>query len=64
MDVKRFARFSRPGHAVTGERYRSRKEKDMRVGYQFAHSVVDDHSRLAYTELHADERAPTVTAFL
>jgi transposase InsO family protein len=63
MDVKRFARFTRPGHAVTGDRYRSRKEKDMRIGYEFAHSVVDDHSRLAYTELHTDQRAPTVTAF-
>ena len=63
MDVKRFARFSRPGHALTGDRYRSGAEKRAGVGWEFAHSVVDDHSRLAYTELHEDERAPTVTAF-
>jgi len=63
IDVKRFARFTRPGHAVTGDRYRSRKEKDMRIGYEFAHSMVDDHTRLAYTELYPDERAPSVTAF-
>jgi transposase InsO family protein len=25
------------------------------------HSLVDDHSRLAYSELHRDERAATVT---
>jgi transposase InsO family protein len=64
MDTKRFARFTRPGHAVTGDRYRSGKEKRMGVGHEFAHSIVDDHSRLAYTELHADERAQTVTAFV
>jgi transposase InsO family protein len=64
MDTKRFARFSRPGHAVTGNRFTSAAEIRERVGYEFAHSIVDDHSRLAYTELHADERAATVTAFL
>jgi len=34
-----------------------------RVGYDFAHAIVDDHSRLAYVELHSDGRAGTVTAF-
>jgi hypothetical protein len=28
------------------------------------HSIVDDHSRYAYSELHRDVRAPTVTGFL
>jgi transposase InsO family protein len=64
MDTKRFARFSSPGHAVTGDRRRTGAEKRERVGYEFAHSIVDDHSRLAYTELHPDERAATVTAFV
>jgi transposase InsO family protein len=63
MDVKRFARFSRPGHAVTGDRHRTAADKRKRVGYEFAHSLVDDHSRLAYTELHQNQRAPTVTGF-
>src|SRR5206468_6532538 len=64
MDVKRFQRFTRPGHVKTGDRYRSRREKDMKVGYVFAHTLLDDHSRYAYTELHPDERAATVTGFL
>ena len=63
MDVKRFARFDRPGHRVTGDRYLTGAEKRARVGYEFAHSIIDDHSRLAYTELHRDEQASTVTAF-
>jgi len=64
MDTKRFQRFTRPGHAVTGDRFRTSAEKRMRVGHEFVHSIVDDHSRLAYSELHSDERAPTVTAFV
>jgi transposase InsO family protein len=64
MDTKQFANFTRPGHAVTGDRHRTGAEKRMKVGKQFAHSMIDDHSRLAYTELHRDERAPTVCAFV
>jgi transposase InsO family protein len=64
IDSKRFARFSRPGHAITGDRYVSGKEKRSRVGYEWVHSLVDDHSRLAYSELHPDERAATVTDFV
>ena len=63
MDVKRFARFSSPGHALTGDRSRSGAQKRERVGYEFAHSIIDDHSRVAFTELHPDERAETVSAF-
>jgi transposase InsO family protein len=64
IDTKRFARFIRPGHAVTGDRYRTGTEKRLRVGHEFVHSLVDDHSRLAYSELHPDERATTVTGFV
>jgi transposase InsO family protein len=63
MDTKRYARFSRPGHAVTGDRFSSGAERRERLGYEFCHSIVDDHTRLAYSELHADERADTVAAF-
>jgi transposase InsO family protein len=64
MDTKRFACFSSPGHAVTGDRHRTGAEKRERVGYEFAHSIVDDHSRVAYTELHRDERGTTVVGFV
>lgn len=64
IDTKRFARFSRPGHAVTGDRHVTGAEKRQRVGYEWMHSLVDDHTRLAYSELHRDERAATVTAFV
>ena len=64
MDTKRLARFSRPGHKVTGDRFRTGAEKRAQVGWEYCHSIIDDHSRLAYTEIHGDETAPTVTAFV
>ena len=64
IDSKRFSRFTRPGHAVTGIRDRTGAERRLRVGHEFVHSLVDDHSRLAYSELHRDERAVTVVGFL
>jgi transposase len=66
MDTSRYARFLRPGHRVTGDRsqsLRGRSKKTL-IGYDFAHAIVDDHSRLAYVELHDDEKAATVTAFV
>jgi len=63
IDTKRYARFERPGHALTGVRDRTGAEKRARWGYQYAHAIVDDHSRLAYVELHDDELASTVTGF-
>ena len=67
MDTSRYARFLRPGHRVTrdrSQRSRAWMRPETRVGYDFAHAIVDDHSRLAYVELHDDERAATVTSFV
>lgn len=33
------------------------------VGYGFIHAAVDDHSRLAYCEIHDDETGPTAVGF-
>ena len=62
MDTKRYPRFARPGHAVTGDRTKTAAEKRRPLGHDIFHAIVDDHSRLAYGELLADERAATVTA--
>lgn len=45
MDTKRYARFNQPGHAVTADRTRNSRG----VGYSYAHAIIDDHSRLAYS---------------
>ena len=62
MDVSRYARFVKPGHAVTGDRRsQPRRRSSAAIGYEYAHAIIDDHSRLAYVELHPDERAETVS---
>ena len=57
MDVKRLARFEVPGHRATGDRHELARNRG--VGYDHLHCVVDDHSRLAYVELHPREDAET-----
>jgi transposase InsO family protein len=42
---------------------RSAKAKRRPVGYCYVHSAVDDHSRLAYSEIHDDEQALTAARF-
>jgi transposase InsO family protein len=59
MDVKKLGKFEQPGHKLTGDRRR----RSRRVGWEYVHSIVDDCSRLAYSEIHDDETAVTVTAF-
>jgi transposase InsO family protein len=63
MDTKRYARFTRPGHAVTGDRTTTGVQMREQVGYEYSHAIIDDHTRLAYSELHPDELAGTVDAF-
>lgn len=59
MDTKRYARFDRPGHAVTGDRSRQSRG----AGYEYSHAIVDDHSRLAYAEILDSQDAAAVVAF-
>jgi transposase InsO family protein len=37
---------------------------DMTTGHAFVHTVIDDHSRVAYAEIHDDERAETAIGVL
>jgi transposase-like protein len=47
-------------HATTDQRSPSGTP---RIGYSFIHTAVDDHTRLAYSEIHVDERKETAAAF-
>ena len=62
MDTSEYARFQRPGHRVTGDR--SSQDRQHHDGVDVVHAIVDDHSRLAYAEIHPDAKAATVLAFL
>jgi len=59
MDTKRYARFEVPGHALTGDRTIVSRG----AGYEYSHSIVDDHSRLGYAEILDSEDAEAVVAF-
>jgi transposase InsO family protein len=56
MDVKRLARFDRPGHWATG---RGEQHKTRGAGWVYLHVVIDDRSRYLYVEQHDHEDAET-----
>ena len=62
MDVKKVGKIPEGG----GWRAHGRSEKvrGRGIGYDYVHSLVDDHSRLAYSEILADEKGPTCAGFL
>ena len=41
----------------------ARPARHRKIGYCYVHAAVDDHSRLAYAEVHDDETAATAAAF-
>ncbi|MFF4934577.1 IS481 family transposase [Streptomyces griseofuscus] len=63
VDVKKLGRIpDGGGHKVLG-RQASRTTRS-NMGFDYVHSAVDDHTRLAYSEIHPDEKADTCAAFL
>lgn len=65
MDAKQLPVFSTPGHWAHGDRsQQTRQPTGSRRGVQFAHVVIDDHSRLAYVEIHAHDRGEIAAAVL
>lgn len=66
MDVKKLGKipdgggWRAHGRAAT----QAAKKKRSGVGYDYVHSVVDDHSRVAYSEVLPDEKGPSCAGFL
>ena len=65
MDVKKVGRVPDGGgwRAHGRQIGRTSKQKKAKPGFDYVHSLVDDHSRFAYSEVLPDETAPTCTAF-
>lgn len=68
VDIKKLGRIpDGGGHRVLGRapgrRNKARTPSNRRPGYHFLHNAIDDHSRLAYTEILADETKETAAAF-
>ena len=62
IDGFELPKFDRPGHWATGQRGERHKTRD--AGKTVVIGVIDDHTRLAYCELHAAENATAVSATL
>jgi transposase InsO family protein len=60
IDTKKLGRIVRPSHRVTGDR----RDSVEGAGWEYLHLAVDDHSRLAYTEVLNSEGKQAATAFL
>ena len=66
VDVKKIGKIPDGGgwRAHGRSMGRTSVEKKARIGYDYVHSMVDDHSRLAYSEILPDEKGPTCGAFI
>jgi transposase InsO family protein len=74
IDVKKLGRIpDGGGHRVTDRRTGERNAKNTTttrrrdgkpvIGWSYLHTAIDDHSRLAYTEICGDEKKETAVAF-
>lgn len=66
MDVKKLGRIAiGGGWKAHGRQMGSTgAKKRSRIGFDYVHSLIDDHSRLAYSEVLPDEKGPTCAEFL
>ena len=64
VDVKKLGRIpDGGGHRVLGRQTGGRNNRRHRPGDAVLHHALDDHSRLVYSEILADERGRTAAAF-
>ena len=65
MDVKKLGRIPPGGgwKAHGRQMGSTNQRKKTKIGFDYIHSIVDDHSRLAYSEIHDDEKGETCAAF-
>ena len=64
VDIKKLGRIpDGGGHRVLGRQAGNRNNKKQGRGYAFLHHALDDHSRVAYSEILGDERKETAAGF-
>ncbi len=61
IDTKRLGRIEGVGHRITGDRRINRREGK---GWEAVHLAIDDHSRVSFARVLADETAPSCVQFL
>jgi transposase InsO family protein len=62
IDIKKLGKFNRIGHRITGDR--TGQSNTRGVGWEYVHLAIDDHSRLAYSEILPDETCASCLRFL
>src|SRR5258708_37528252 len=55
-------RFDKIGHRITGDR--TGQSNSRGVGWEFVHVCIDDHSRVAFSQILPDEKAQSAVSFL
>ncbi|MGY6271854.1 IS481 family transposase [Achromobacter denitrificans] len=60
IDIKKLGRIVRPSHRVTG----NRRDSVDGAGWDFVFVAIDDHARVAFTDIHPDERRSSAAQFL
>ena len=64
IDVKKLGRIPHGGgHRMLG-RELGHRDRQRGVGRDYLHVAVDDHSRVAFVQVHPDEQGPTAAGFL
>lgn len=66
IDVKKLGKIPDGGgwRAHGREATVAHKHKKTPIGFDYVHAVIDDHTRLAYAEIHADEKGATAAGVL
>ena len=62
IDIKKLGRFESVGHRITGDRTGHSNRRG--VGWEYLHLAIDDHSRVAYSEILPDEKRRSCLRFL
>jgi transposase InsO family protein len=62
IDIKKLGKFNRVGHRITGDRHGQSNARG--IGWEFVHVCVDDHSRIAFSQVLDNERKECAMAFL
>ena len=60
IDTKKLGRIEQPGHRVTGDR----RDTVDGAGWEMLFVAIDDHARIGFTAVHADEKTPSAIRFL
>ena len=60
IDIKKLGRFDKVGHRITGDR--TQRARD--IGWDHVFVAIDDHSRVAFTQIYPDETKQSAESFL